>query len=82
PPSNLLLTYTEGLETHFCTVTVTGAGGKAVQTAKPRPVPGHENEMTVPLHITASGKYTVIWHAVSVDTHHTHGSFSFTVVSP
>ena len=25
------------------------------------------------------GVYTVNWHAVSVDTHHTQGSFNFTV---
>jgi methionine-rich copper-binding protein CopC len=25
------------------------------------------------------GVYDVNWHAVSVDTHHTQGSFSFTV---
>jgi len=33
----------------------------------------------VPLHITAPGKYTVTWHALSQDTHKTQGSFSFTI---
>ena len=27
----------------------------------------------------APGAYTVHWHAVSVDTHHTQGDFGFTV---
>jgi copper resistance protein C len=27
----------------------------------------------------AAGAYTVHWHAVSVDTHHTQGTFEFTV---
>ncbi|HUM08700.1 MAG TPA: copper resistance protein CopC [Acidocella sp.] len=79
PPAQLLLTYTEGLEVPFCTVTVKGPDGTAVQTAKPQPVPGHEDEMSVPLHITAPGKYTVTWHALSDDGHKTQGSFSFTI---
>jgi methionine-rich copper-binding protein CopC len=44
-------------------------------------VPGHADELTVPLHITAPGKYIVTWHALSADTHKTKGSFSFTVGS-
>jgi methionine-rich copper-binding protein CopC len=78
PPTQLLLTYTEGLELPFCTVTVVGPGGARVQTAKPLPVPGHENELAVPVHITAPGKYTVTWHVLSQDAHKTRGSFSFT----
>ncbi|MGO9816476.1 MAG: copper resistance protein CopC [Acidocella sp.] len=79
PPAQLLLTYTEGLEVPFCTVTVEGPDGTQVQTGKPQPVPGHEDEMSVPVHIAAPGKYTVTWRALSVDTHKTQGSFSFTI---
>lgn len=79
PPASVLMFYTEGLEVPFCTVIVQGPDGKAVQTAKPQAVPGHANEMSVPVHITTPGKYIVIWHAVSVDTHHTQGSFAFTI---
>lgn len=79
PPAQLLLTYTEELAVPFCTVTVKGPDGKQVQTAKPQPVPGHEDELSVKLHIIAPGKYTVTWHALSQDTHKTQGSFSFTV---
>ena len=79
PPAQLLLTYTEELAVPFCTVTIKGPDGAEVQTAKPQPMPGHEDEMSVPLHITAPGKYTVTWHALSQDTHKTQGSFSFTV---
>jgi methionine-rich copper-binding protein CopC len=77
-PPNLLLSYTEGVEVPFCKVTVTDAAGHNVAGA-PQPVPGHDDEMSVPLHITAPGKYTVTWHAVAVDTHKTEGGFSFTV---
>jgi hypothetical protein len=81
PPAAVLLTYTEGLEVPFCTVTVTDSSGATVQTSKPQTVPGHADELSVPVHITAPGKYTVTWHAVSVDTHRTQGHFSF-MVSP
>jgi methionine-rich copper-binding protein CopC len=78
PPPALVLTYTEDLEVPFCKVVVTGPGGAQV-SAKPRAVPGHRDELSVPLHITAAGTYHVTWHALSVDTHKTEGSFSFTV---
>ncbi len=79
PPAALVLNYTEDLEVPFCTVTVTNAAGVQVQTAKPQAVPGHADELSVPLHITAPGKYRVTWHALSVDTHKTQGDFTFTV---
>jgi methionine-rich copper-binding protein CopC len=79
PPAALVLSFTEDLEVPFCTVTVTDAAGKAVQTARPQAVPGHADELSVPLHITTPGKYRVIWHALSVDTHKTQGDFTFTV---
>jgi methionine-rich copper-binding protein CopC len=82
PPTNLLLSYTEGVEVPFCQVTVTDSAGTPVQTAAPQPVPGQPTEMSVPLHITTPGTYTVTWHAVAVDTHKTEGSFKFTVTAP
>src|ERR1700686_1167279 len=57
PPAALVLHYTENLAGPFCTVTVTNAAGKPVQTARPQPVPGHPDSISVPLHITAPGKY-------------------------
>jgi methionine-rich copper-binding protein CopC len=35
--------------------------------------------MRVSVGSLATGTYTVTWHALSVDTHKTQGSFSFTV---
>jgi methionine-rich copper-binding protein CopC len=46
---------------------------------KPEPVPGHPEQMLVPLNISMPGKILVSWHAVSVDTHKTQGTFSFMV---
>jgi copper resistance protein C len=64
---------------HAFLVKAEPAVGSTVVNGKPQAVPGHGNEMAVPLHITAPGRYSVTWHAVAVDTHHTQGSFGFTV---
>lgn len=78
-PKTLLLTFTEGLEIPFCSVAVTDGMGMNDVAGKPEAVPGHPEEMLVPLNIPMPGKLLVTWHAVSVDTHHTQGAFSFTV---
>jgi len=78
-PKTLLLTFTEGLEIPFCSVAVTDSMGMNDAAGKPQAVPGHPEQMLVPLNISMPGKILVTWHAVSVDTHHTQGNFSFTV---
>jgi len=78
-PSTLLLTFTEGLEIPFCSVAVTDGMGMNDAAGKPQAVPGHPEQMMLKLNIEMPGKITVSWHAVSVDTHKTEGSFSFTV---
>ena len=60
-------------------VTVTGPGGAAALGA-PSVEAGHQNVLIVPVAKPLSpGVYTVKWRAVSVDTHHTQGTFEFTV---
>jgi copper resistance protein C len=78
-PKTLLLTFTEDLEVPFCQVMVTDSMGMNDAAGKPQAVPGHPNQLLVPLNIQMPGKITVTWHALSVDTHKTEGSFSFTV---
>jgi len=78
-PKFLRLTFTEGLEIPFCTVAVTDSMGMDDAGGKPEAVPGHPEQMLVALNITMPGKILVSWHAVSVDTHKTQGTFSFTV---
>ena len=78
-PKTLLLTFTEDLEVPFCKVLVTDSMGMNDSGGKPQAVSGHGDQLLVPLNITMPGKITVIWHALSTDTHKTKGSFSFTV---
>lgn len=78
-PKMLTLIYTEELDLAFCGVTVTDAMGMNDAAGKPQAVPGHANEMQVPLNIQMAGKISVSWHALSADGHKTQGNFSFTV---
>jgi methionine-rich copper-binding protein CopC len=78
-PKVLVLSFTEDLEVPFCTVLVSDSMGMNDAAGKPQSVPGHPDELQVPLNVTMPGKITVTWHALSVDTHKTEGSFSFTV---
>jgi copper resistance protein C len=72
-PAELSLTFTEDIVPAFSGVRVSGA-------AVGRPTFGPANTMHVRLgRRLGSGTYVVSWHVVSVDTHHTQGTFKFTV---
>jgi methionine-rich copper-binding protein CopC len=79
PPSQLVLTFTEGVEPLFTTVKVRDPTGADLAIGKPRTEPGNDRKLVVQLPVLGRGKYTVIWRATSVDTHKTEGSFQFTV---
>ena len=79
-PSELRLTFTQALVPAFASVQITTAGGAPVAAGKATPDPA--DPMT--LHVRLSqplkpGVYKVTWHVVSVDTHRTNGSYTFTV---
>jgi methionine-rich copper-binding protein CopC len=57
-------------------VEVQNSAGARVDQGKPRTA---ANEMRVGLKPLPPGTYKVLWHALSVDTHTTEGSFSFHV---
>jgi methionine-rich copper-binding protein CopC len=75
-PRELTLTFTQNLETAFSSVEVTDGGGARVDSGTPQ-VSG--NIMSVGLKPLTPGTYDVHWHALSIDTHKTEGSFTFTV---
>ncbi len=78
-PSTIRLVFSEGVEAKFSGLTLTGPGGAAALGA-PSVEAGHQNVLIVPVAKSLSpGVYTVKWRAVSVDTHHTQGTFEFTV---
>ena len=76
-PRQVSLWFTQNLEPAFTTVEVQNSSGGRVDQGKPRIGPA--NVMHVGLKPLPPGTYKVLWHALSVDTHTTEGSFSFHV---
>ena len=77
--SEIRLTFSEGVELKFTKVSVTGPGG-AVPLGAAKTESGDQAVLIVPITKgLAAGVYKVHWQAVSVDTHHTQGTFEFTV---
>ncbi|MFT4000454.1 MAG: copper homeostasis periplasmic binding protein CopC [Rhizobium sp.] len=78
-PSELDLTFSEGLNLKFSGIKITGPGKMAVKTGEASLM---DKDATLMVPVTdklAPGKYTVEWHALSTDGHKTNGSYSFTV---
>jgi copper resistance protein C len=74
-PGQVTLYFTEQLEPKFSGAEVRSAGGGRVDHSNS--VSG--NVMRLSVGSLSPGSYSVIWHALSVDTHKTQGSFSFRV---
>ena len=78
-PSELDLTFTEGLNLKFSGIKVTGPGKTAVKLGDSM-LMQNDTVLMVPVSETLSaGTYTVEWHALSTDGHKTNGSYTFTV---
>jgi methionine-rich copper-binding protein CopC len=75
-PREVSLWFTQNLEPSFSTVEVLDGSGARVDQGKPQI---SANTMRVGLRPLKPGSYRVRWHALSVDTHTTQGSFTFQV---
>ncbi|SME90738.1 hypothetical protein SAMN06265365_101340 [Tistlia consotensis] len=79
-PSELTLTFSEGLEIALSGVTLTTAGKQVLPTGKPQLAKDSDKVMVVPVESPlAAGRYRVEWHALSRDGHSSHGAYAFTV---
>ena len=77
-PSELQLSFTQNVVLAFSGVQIAAEGGGAIPAGKP--TIGPPNTLHVRLgHPLKPGAYVVSWHVVSVDTHHTSGTYRFTV---
>jgi len=77
-PKELLLWFTEKLEPAFSTAEVRNAQGTVV-SGKAQADRSDGTELHVPLKALPPGTYSVTWRVLSVDTHRTQGSFTFSV---
>lgn len=76
-PSEVTVVFSEPLEV-FSSVVVSDSAGKQVDKADKHI---DSTTMRVSLQPLPPGTYTVKWRAVTVDTHRTEGTFTFTVSS-
>lgn len=77
-PAQVEITFSEAVEPRFSVITVTDGAGKQVDRGNVH-TDGDAHRLAVGLGMLGPGAYRVEWHATSVDTHKTEGSFSFTV---
>jgi methionine-rich copper-binding protein CopC len=74
--------FTEELEGAFSKIRVLDSTGKEVDKKDAKVDPADKTVMSVSLPELSHGVYKVVWNAVAVDTHHTTGTFTFTVTAP
>jgi copper transport protein len=79
PPSEVSLTFSEGIEPRFAIVSVTDAGGHQVTAGAPAHPPGDGTTLVVPLKGVKQGWYLVYWRVISADGHPVRGAFTFAV---
>jgi copper resistance protein C len=77
-PATLTLAFSEPIEPLFSSVQLLRPQGSGVPIGKPSVKQGGR-ALTIALPKLLPGRYTVVWHVTSVDTHKTEGRFTFTV---
>ena len=78
-PAIVKIWYTEKVEPAFSVIQVVDASGKEVDKKDTHVDPQNEAILSVSVPTLSSGTYKVTWKVVAEDTHHTQGSFSFTL---
>ncbi len=78
-PTEIKIWFTQELEPVFSTLEVQDAQGQQVDKKDAHLDDKNKALFIVSLPPLPDGTYTVTWHAVSVDTHRTQGSFEFTI---
>ncbi len=77
-PAELWIDFTQDVEPAFSRIAVTDAAGARVDRNDAH-AEGGGSRLAIGLKPLPPGRYLVTWQAISVDTHRTQGSFSFTV---
>lgn len=79
-PDEIILLFTEALESAFSWIEVRNASGARVDTGKAHVGSADRTKLQITLKSLLPGCYKVFWQVLSVDTHITKGSFAFCVV--
>jgi copper resistance protein C len=78
PPSEVTIKFDAPIERVFANLEVSGADGKPDTIASPEVGSGAVT-LSVKVAALKPGDYTVKWGVVCIDSHHTEGSYVFTV---
>jgi methionine-rich copper-binding protein CopC len=78
-PTEVKIWFTEELEGAFSKIKVFNASGQEVDKKDAKVDSANKAVMAVSVPKLPAGTYKVVWSAVAVDTHHTTGTFTFTV---
>lgn len=78
-PTDLRLTFTEGVEATFTKVSLSKDGTEIAIKGLATPDADKKRLVVTPAAPLAAGTYKVQWNAVSVDTHKSSGEYSFKV---
>jgi methionine-rich copper-binding protein CopC len=78
PPSEVTIKFDAPIEKLFARLEVVGADGKPETTGQPQVDPSAQT-LSVKVGALKPGDYTVKWGVVCIDSHHTQGSYVFTV---
>ena len=81
-PAVVKLWMTRHIKSGVSTVQVFDAAGREVDNRDAKVDPDDPTLLAVSVPKLASGTYKVTWTAVCIDTHMTHGSFTFDVAGP
>lgn len=80
PPSEVVIDFDAPIERLFAKLEVTGSDGQNLATGAPE-VSDDGIRLSVKVGALKPGDYMVKWAVVCRDTHHTEGSYTFTVAS-
>src|SRR5215472_11706457 len=78
-PPTVMIWFTQELEPAFSSIEVQDQSGARVDAGDAQVDPKDATILRVSLKPLSPGKYKVFWRVVSVDTHPTEGTFTFTV---
>ncbi len=78
-PTELDLTFTEGVNLKFSGIKVTGPDGQEVKLGDAMLMDGDKTLMVPVSGKLQPGAYSVEWHVLSADGHKVNGSYTFTV---
>jgi copper(I)-binding protein len=81
PPREVTIILSEAVEPRFSAIEVSDSDARRVDDGKPHATSGDGTRLSVGLRTLPPGTYIVAWHATSVDTYQTAGSYRFTVAA-